>query len=85
MPIITFTKEEKDQMIPLIQKYMSEELDCELGSFDAEFLLDFFSKEMGGFFYNRALTDVHALLDKQLESMSDTLYELEKPVAFNKG
>ena len=84
MPIIKFSKEEKDQMIPLIQKYMSEELDCELGSFDAEFLLDFFSKQMGGFFYNRALTDVHALLDKQIESMSDPLYELEKPVAFNK-
>ncbi len=84
MPIIEFSKEEKAQMIPLIQNYLREELDCDAGSFDAEFLLDFFAREMGGFFYNRALMDVHALLENQLDSMSDSIYALEKPVAFDK-
>ena len=85
MPIIKFTKEEKEQMVPLIQEYLKEELDCEAGSFDAEFLLEFFTREMGGFIYNRALTDVHALLDSRLESMSESIYELERPVPFEKG
>ncbi len=85
MPIINFSKEEKEQMIPLIQKYLKEELDCEAGSFDAEFLLDFFTQEMGGFIYNRALIDVHALLNSRLESMSESIYELEKPVPFEKA
>lgn len=80
MPIIEFSREEKDQIIPLIQKYLKEELDCEAGCFDAEFLLDFFSKEIGGFMYNRALTDVHALLDNQLETIAESIYELEKAV-----
>jgi len=84
MPIINFSKEEKEQIVPLIQKYLREELECDIGSFDAEFLLDFFSKEMGGFIYNRALTDVHALLDNQLDSISESIYALEKPVPFNK-
>lgn len=83
MPIIEFSREEKEQIVPLIQKYLSEELDCEAGSFDAEFLLDFFAKEMGGFFYNRTLVDVHVLLEKQLDAMSESIYELEKPVAFD--
>jgi uncharacterized protein (DUF2164 family) len=37
-------------------------------------------KEIGGYFYNQALTDVHALLEKQMESIADNIYELEKPV-----
>lgn len=84
MPLITFSKEEKEQMIPLIQKYMDEELDCDIGGFDAEFLLDFFTSQIGGFIYNRALVDVHAVLEKRLESMSESIYELEKPVPFDR-
>lgn len=84
MSIIEFSKEEKAQIIPLIQQYLSEELDCEAGSFEAEFLLDFFSKQIGGFMYNRALTDVHALLDNHLDSISESIYTLEKPVSFIK-
>jgi len=85
MAIIEFSKEEKDQIIPHIQKYLRDELDCEAGSFEAEFLLDFFSKEIGGFMYNRALTDVHALLDNHLDSISESIYGLEKPVSFKKS
>ena len=84
MAVIEFSKEEKDQIVPLIQKYLRDEMDVDVGSFDAEFLLDFFSKEMGGFIYNRALADVHALLETRLDSMSESLYELEKPVPFNR-
>lgn len=69
-------------MIPLIQAYMNDKLDCDVGNLDAEFLLDFFANEIGGFIYNRALVDVHALLEKNLDTFSDSIYELEKPVSF---
>ena len=39
---IEFSQEEKDQLIPKIKMYLKEELDQEIGNFDAEFLLDFF-------------------------------------------
>lgn len=84
MALIQFTREEKDRIVPIIQTYLKNELDCDIGSFDAEFLLDFFVKEIGGFIYNRALVDVHALLQRQLESMSDSIYELEKPVPYER-
>ena len=84
MSIIEFSSEEKKQLIPVIQKYLRDELDCEAGSFEAEFLLDFFNNQVGGFIYNRALTDVHALLNQQIENMSDSIYELEKPVEYKK-
>ena len=80
MAEIDFSKEEKAHIIPLIQQYMNKELDFEIGQFEAEFLLDFFSKEIGGYMYNRALTDVHALLSNHLDSIGDSIYNLEKRV-----
>lgn len=43
MPEITLEKTLKEEMIVKIQCYMEEELDKSLGSFEAEFLLDFFA------------------------------------------
>ena len=44
---IEFTKQEKVILVTKLQKYMSNELDAKLGQFDAVFLLDFISQEMG--------------------------------------
>ncbi|WP_369984002.1 DUF2164 domain-containing protein [Thalassolituus sp.] len=52
----------------------------ELGSFQAEFLIDFFAEEMGGFFYNRGLYDAETLMTEKLADISDALLMLEKPV-----
>ncbi len=47
---IQFTREEKQAIVPKIKLYLKEELDKEVGNFDAEFLLDFFTQEIGPFF-----------------------------------
>ena len=78
--MIEFSKAHKEEILLKIKRYFSDELGQEIGGFDAEFLLDFFVKEIGGYFYNQALTDVHALLEKQMESIADNIYALEKPV-----
>lgn len=83
MPSIKFSKEEKAQIVPQIQLYFREELDQDIGSFDAEFLLDFFVEQIGGFFYNRALYDVHAHLESKLEAMAESIYELEQNTGFS--
>ncbi len=57
-------KENKEEIILKIKTHFRDELNQEIGGFDAEFLLDFFVKEIGHYFYNQALTDVHALLGK---------------------
>lgn len=79
--MIELTKENKEEIVLRIQSYFLDELKQEIRQFDAEFLLDFFSKEIGCYFYNQALTDVHALLEKHMESMADTIYDLEKPAS----
>ena len=82
--MITFSNHEKAVIVSKIKRYFESELHQEIGGFDAEFLLDFFSTELGCYFYNQALTDVHQLLETQLESFTDTLYQLEKPVPSDK-
>ena len=82
--MIEFSKQNKAAIIEKLKAYFRDELHQEIGGFDAEFLLDFFTKEIGGFYYNQALTDVHALLEKQTEDLVDTIYALEQPVSLGK-
>lgn len=82
--LIKFSKEEKDIIVKQIQLYFTEELDQEIGNFDAEFLLDFFSEEIGPYFYNRGLYDAQAVLEKSIDSISESIYTIEKPTRFVK-
>lgn len=78
MANIEFTREQKTLLVSQIQKYFVKELDQEIGDFDAEFLLDFFSEKIGGYYYNQGLNDARALLDEKLETITESFYELEK-------
>lgn len=84
MSKIEFNKEEKESIVKKIQFYFDQELDQELGQFDAEFLLDFFSEEVGGYYYNRGLYDVQAYLEKKIETIAEDIYQLEKPTSFER-
>lgn len=66
MSTIEFSSEQNNIIVQKIQNYFEKELDQELGQFDAEFLLDFFSKEVGAYYYNQGLQDAQAVLEKQL-------------------
>ena len=84
MTTIQFTSEEKELLVRKIQLYFSEELNQQIGGFDAEFLLDFFSGEVGSYFYNRGLYDAQAALANRLEDIQDSIFQLEKPTDFQK-
>lgn len=79
MDEIKFNTEEKAVIVRKIQMYFTEELDQKIGQFDAEFLLDFFAEEIGGYFYNRGLYDAMQVMDERLETVKDALFEIEKP------
>ncbi|WP_206483585.1 DUF2164 domain-containing protein [Thalassotalea sp. G2M2-11] len=80
MSTITFSPQEKEQMIIKLQRYFTRELEQELGQFDADFLLDFFAQEMGVYFYNRGLYDAQQIVNERVEQISDAIYEIEQPV-----
>ncbi len=78
---IELSREAKAAITQELKRYFREELDQEIGGFDAEFLLDFFSKTAGAYYYNRGLFDAQTLLRRKLDDVADTLDTLEKPTA----
>ncbi len=82
MSTIKFSKEEKNTIIQIIRQYFEDELDQEIGQFDAEFLLDFFAKKIGVYFYNQGLQDAQVVVKSRLDSIADAIYEIEKPTDF---
>ncbi len=82
MSAIEFNREEKEILAKKIQMYFREELVQEIGQFDAEFLLDFFTETIGPYYYNKALADAQALLEGKMEEITDAFYEIEKPTEF---
>ncbi len=83
MAEIMFTQDEKELLVQKLKRYMVNELDYDIGQFDAEFLLDFFSKEMGVYHYNRGLNDAQDIFKSRVESITDAIYELEIPTEFS--
>jgi len=75
---VEFSADEKAAIAQKLQRYLADELQVEIGGFDAEFLLDFFSKEVGCFFYNRGLYDAQTVLNARFEDITDAVMTLEK-------
>nr|WP_255626118.1 DUF2164 domain-containing protein [Xanthomonas sp. NCPPB 1067] len=56
----------------------------QIGRFDAEFLLDFFTEEVGAYFYNRGIYDAQAAVASKLDDLGEAIYQLERPTTFRK-
>ena len=84
MSAIEFSKEEKALLVNKLQRYFTEELQQEIGQFDAEFLLEFVSRELGAYYYNHGLYDAQAALAAKLDDIHDAIYQLEQPTGFSR-
>ena len=82
MSIVEFSKEEKEFIVKDIQNFFSKELDQEIGQFDSIYLLDFFSDNIGPYYYNRGLFDAQAILEKRMDNIKEAISELEKITEF---
>jgi len=81
MNTVEFSPEDRQRAIARLQDYFEQELDRELGSFEAGFLLDFISKELGAAFYNQGLYDARAVLSGKMDDLSEAILGLEKRVS----
>ena len=79
MAQIIFSEDKKTQLIDKLQRYFESELDYELGQFDADFLLDFISKEFGAVYYNQGVKDARDIIEQKVELIGESIYEIEQP------
>ena len=67
--------------ITLIQRF-DRTLNQKMRSFDAELLLDFFTDEIGPYFYNQGLWDAWAVLLECVENMNEAIYAIENHAVY---
>lgn len=73
-------KEQKMQIVSLVQQYFREERDEEIGNLAAEFLIDFMLKQTGPFIYNQAVEDVQSVLNQKMAALEEDVYALKMPI-----
>jgi uncharacterized protein (DUF2164 family) len=78
---IAFEKQERDEIVDRIQRFMLAEHDLKLGGLEAEMVLDFFAEKIGPFYYNQGLNDAQAMFVKSIDDINERIYDLEQPVA----
>lgn len=76
---IELNDHQKATLVAKIKDYFNEELDQDIGAFEAEFLIDFFAREVGPAFYNRGLADARQLFVEKSEELGYQIQELEMP------
>lgn len=79
MADIKLSKDDTARIVAKIKDYFADELDQDIGGFEAEFLIDFFAKEIGPHFYNQGLADAQTLFNEKAEELTYQIQELEKP------
>ncbi|WP_148864511.1 DUF2164 domain-containing protein [Marinobacter fonticola] len=84
METFRFSDEEKSQVVQKVKRYFQQEMDQDIGGFDAEFLIDFFADEIGAYFYNRGLYDAQAVFTRKMHDLDDEVLALERPTEFSK-
>ncbi|MFY0640756.1 MAG: DUF2164 domain-containing protein [Bermanella sp.] len=77
--MIELDARQKSIIVDKLKTYFDQELQQDIGQFDAEFLLDFFAKEVGVFFYNKGIEDAKEVIDDQFQSIDMALMEIEQP------
>ncbi|WP_439108106.1 DUF2164 domain-containing protein [Congregibacter sp.] len=79
MDELTLSKDAQEALVEKLKAYFSEELDQTIGAFDAVFLIEFLSAELGPHFYNQGLQDAHVLFAERAEELGYLIQDLEKP------
>lgn len=76
MPI-ELTKEQIEDVVPSIKKYIEEEFEEEIGDLKAKMLLNYFLKEIGPYAYNKGVKDAESFFRAKLEDLQGSCYEFE--------
>lgn len=84
MKPVEFDNQEKEILVEKVKQYFELELNQEIGQFDAEFLIDFFSVNIGSYYYNRGLSDAQLAIRTKLDDIEAEIESLEKPTDFVK-
>lgn len=76
---VELSSQQKERLVGKVKAYFDEELQQDIGGFEAEFLIDFFVRELGASLYNRGLFDAQQVFNEKMDELGYVIQELEKP------
>jgi len=71
---IQLSKEQKEDASSKLKEYMATEFDADIGNLQAGIFLDYITKNIGIYYYNKAITDAISFMTQKVDDM----YELVK-------
>lgn len=77
-PVLTLDAAQEQAAQQTIKRFLEDRFELELGSFEAQEVLDLFAREIAPLYYNKAIFDVQTHLQERFESIESDLWALEK-------
>ena len=74
---IEISEQAKHKLIESIKRYVSENMEEEIGDLKASLLLEFCLKEIGPTIYNQAISDAQAYMRDKVDDLDGSCYEPE--------
>ena len=64
--------------LQVLKNFLEDRFELELGSFEVQEVLDLIGREIAPHYYNKAISDVQAVLSDRFASLESDLWALEK-------
>ena len=77
-PSLSLEPAQETAAVAVLKRFLEDRFELELGSFEAQEVLEVFTREVAPLFYNKAIADVQAHLADRFVSIESDLWALEK-------
>jgi uncharacterized protein (DUF2164 family) len=77
-PVLVLEPAQEQVAQQSIKRFLQERFELEVGSFEAQEVLELFIREVAPYFYDKAIADVQAVLSDRFASIESDLWALEK-------
>jgi len=64
---IPLSKEQKENAVAKIKEYIMDNFDAEIGNLQSEIFLDFITKHIGVYYYNKGIADSMGFMTDKIE------------------
>ena len=67
--VLSLTREEKGKSIEMLKPCLSERFDVDAGNLQTEMVLDFITKHIGPYYYNKGVMDSMSAMGERVEDL----------------
>lgn len=78
IPLLELEGPQQQAALQALGRFLEQRFELELGSFEVQEVLDLISRDIAPHYYNKAISDVQAVLSDRFASLESDLWALEK-------